>query len=99
MKQINALLYILDLALLNKYVESNIQYIKPNILNEKYGVVFNKKKVSKTLTFSLNILGHCIITFKYLFDIFKSMMEPGPYLGRGLHKTYLGHFPTQILRH
>ena len=97
MKQINTLSYILGLVLSNKYLESNIQYIKPNIFNEKYGVVFNKKIVSKTLTFSLNILGHCIITFKYLFDIFKSVMEPGPYLGRGRHKTYLGHFLTQIL--
>ena len=35
---------------------------------------------------------HSMITFKYLFGVFKSMMEPGRYLGRGLGKTYLDSF-------
>ena len=62
-------------------------------------------KKSKTSKFSINILGlrtlydHSVITFKYLFDIFKSMMEPGPYLGRCLHKIFPRHVPTQMLRH
>ena len=57
MNQINPLSYILDLALSNKYLESKAyQYIKPKIFNEKDEVLFNKIKLSKTLTFSLNIL-------------------------------------------
>ena len=48
MKQINTLSYILDLFLSNEYFESNIQYIKPKIFNEKDEILFNKIKVSET---------------------------------------------------
>ena len=66
MRQINTRSYILELALSNKYLESNIQYIKPKIFNEKDEILFNKIKVSKTLTFSFNILGE-----RTLYDHFQ----------------------------
>ena len=63
--------YSLEIFVSNTYLEFIKQYLELEILNEKVVILFNKiKKLIKTLTFSLTVLGsrYCIITSKCVFD-------------------------------
>ena len=55
MNEIKMLIYSLDFALSNKYLELIIQFLDPQIFNQKVGILFYKiKRLNKNLTFSSN---------------------------------------------